>query len=54
MTDDELGVLNFKVSTRLKDRLRRYAGQNGLSMSAAIRLLLTQALDREERRAKPQ
>lgn len=48
-TKDELELLNFRIPTSLKRRLQAYGKRRGLSLAAAIRLLLIEAMDREER-----
>lgn len=50
---EDLEALNFKIPATLKQRLRRYGQSNGLTMSAAIRLLLTKALNHEEWSTRP-
>ncbi len=42
-------ALNFKVSAALKTRLREYADRNGVSVSDAVRLLLTRSLNQDDR-----
>lgn len=39
-------ILNTEITTELKDRLARYAQTEGMSMAAATRVLLHDALTR--------
>ncbi len=49
MDEDDLVPLNFKIPKGLKQRVTDYAKRNHISVTATIRLLLPEALDRAER-----
>jgi antitoxin component of RelBE/YafQ-DinJ toxin-antitoxin module len=45
-------VVFLKMTNEMHERLREFASQHGLTVSAAIRLLLSEALMRERERER--